>query len=334
MARLPKDAAWSISDYKFASPSSMIVTGATGMICAHFVHHILTTTNCQAHCIGISATDDLDAHRKVMENLPRWGLASSIPNKAYDRLTTHRDHIADSIFQFDSDVSLLKNYEDVYADNVGLHFLIGLARSPVPGNVKAFNQLSTWGVPHLQTRSTTQLLSSGYLTGEEETTNMKRGAESTLGYLECRWVCELLLYEAGRGGLPINIYRSCIVGTNASSHQGLDRTNINRRIVESALQTGLVPDFDSARGCGMSWIELDFLVKRIAFLPSRENSKNAAKVFNLVSDQHIKYDEFACVLGQSYNGEKVRVLQLELWAQAFRASNNYGDARRGSPVAT
>jgi thioester reductase-like protein len=149
-------------------------------------------------------------------------------------------------------MSSLKSYEAIRAGNVGcLQFLVNLARGPASGNVKASHYLSTWGVPHLRAWHTTELTSPGYLTGEEMT-NMKPGAEITLDYLKCRWVCESILYQAARCGLPVNTYRSCMVGANKSSQQGLDRTDINRRIIKASLQIGHLLDFNSSQGGGMN----------------------------------------------------------------------------------
>lgn len=319
------------------------------MIGAHFIQLILTTTTSQVHCIGVNTLDGKDVRQAVLSALSRWNLASNIPSNAYSRLTVYQgslsdptlgltseqisylDSAADAIYHFDSEVSMLKNYEAIRAGNVGcLQFLVDLARSPTSNNVKAFHYLSTWGVPHLQTWHTTELTSSGYLTGEEEMVNMKPGPESMLGYLKCRWACESILYQAARRGLPVNIYRSCMVGTNKSSQQGLDQTDINRRIIDASLQTGLVPDFSSSQGGGMSWIELDFLVRSIKFLSGRQerwqqqanNDQRQATIFNLVSDQHILYSDLAALLGESHKGEKLRVVEPKEWIQALRATKN------------
>ena len=366
------DADWTIPDFIPLPPASIVVTGATTMIGVHFLHHMLTTTTVQVHCIAIQARDEENALAKVIETMSQWNLNLSTQN-LHGRLYAYSGHLskedlgleqaqiikldqeADAIYHFDSDVSLLKNYEDIRAGNVdSLRFLIDLSRGKTSGKVKTLHYLSTWGVPHLQSWNTTRLKSPSYLTGEDEMINMEPGSESTLGYLKCRWVCELLLYQASRRGLPVAIYRSCMVGSNKTSNQGLDRTDINRRILESILQTGLVPDFNSSNGGGMSWINLSFLIKAIAYLsihpsstsskpstssPSSSSSTSSAsfatscttsshpslnpQIYNLTSPTHLNYkNDLPTLLGPSYAGRDLKPVHPEIWAQALRDTGN------------
>jgi thioester reductase-like protein len=314
------------------------------MVGAHFVQHILATQQCQVHCIAVDVKGDEDPVSQVISTLSRWNLSSKLPQNAIDRLNAYKgslshgtlglsesqtaflDKNTDAIYHFDSDVSMMKNYGDIRAGNVGaMQFLIKFASSPTSGRVKSIHYLSTWGVPHLQSWSTTQLDAQGYLKGEEELTNMTPGQESSLGYLKCRWVSEAMLYKAAEQGLPVNIYRSCMAGTNKDSQQGLDRTDINRRIIESALETGLVPDFRSDKGGGMSWIELDFLVQSIGFLSHRapvHDGHQHARIFNVVSDQHFLYSQLVDLLGVSHDGNKLCLVEPSKYLQALRATGN------------
>lgn len=339
---LPEDSVWSISDYQFKPPSVLVVTGASGMIGAHFVHYVLTNTNNVIHCIALpNAQNGKDPKQEVLNAFVKWNLDTKAEH--YERIVAYHGNLsdpllglssaqwdsldkeADAIYHLDSEVSLLKNYEDLRAGNVGaVQRLIDLARGKSSGRTKPLNHLSTWGVPHLQTWATTTLKTDEYLTGEQEMDHMTPGPESSLGYLKCRWVCESLLYQAARRGLPVRIYRSCMVATNPSSQRGLDRTDINRRILESMLETGLVPDFNSKFGGGMSWIDLKFLIQSIHFLSRRptETGARRAEIFNIVPEKHIQYNEFTALLGNSYEGNKLRLVEPKEWAVELCKTGN------------
>ena len=321
--------------------SVVAITGACTMAGAHFIHHVLLTTNLKIVCIGTDAENDEEARRLVFEGLKHWCLFLDIPHQSLDRLLVYHGSLAHpslgltdeqvsrldrevhAIYQLDSDVSLLKRYDNLRSSNVGsLQFLISLACGKV-GNTKAIHYLSTWGVPHLQAWNETELKSDGWLKGEVEMTNMKPGANGSLGYLKARWACEAMLYQAAQRGIPVTIFRSCMCGGSPGSGVALARTDINRRILEGSLQVGMVPDFSSSRGGGMSWITADFLIQSILHLSQRRGGPvGAARIHHIVSDNHVPYTELADLLDVSYNQTKMVSVEPEIWFEALRANGN------------
>lgn len=339
---LPDEFEWLVDSIKIRPTSAILLTGASTMAGAHFICHVLLTSDLAIYCIGTEGTDDGNARESVISNLKHWNLYTSIPETALDRLSVYAgslshptlglddaqinrlDQEVHAIYQLDSDVSLLKRYESLRATNVrSLEFLISLAHGKF-NNTKSIHYLSTWGVPHLQAWNETQLSTPGWETGEVAMSNMTPGSDGTLGYLKARWVCEALLSQAARRGIPVSIYRSCMCGSSPLSGVGLARTDINRRILEGSLQTGLVPDFGSARGGGMSWITADFLIESMFFLSQRKEGRKTgeASIHHIVSDQHISYIELTKVLGVSHQGEELRSVLPKEWFEALRASGN------------
>ena len=334
---LPSDFDWYADPCNTKPASVVAITGACTMAGAHFIHHVLLTTNMKIFCIGTEALSDDAARISVIAQLKHWRLLGSIPSSSLDRLIVYKgglsqpslgltveqitklDNEVHAIYQLDSEVYLLKRYESLRASNVGsLQFLISLAHGKVK-NTKTINYLSTWGVPHLQAWNKTELTEPAWLTGEVEMANMRPGADGTLGYLKARWVCEAMLYQAARRGIPVNIFRSCMCSGSPSSGVALARTDINRRILEGSLQTGLVPDFSSAQGGGMSWITADFLVESMLHLSQRHQTVIAkARIFHIVNDTHVLYTDLASILGVSYAQEKMRTVRPEEWFKALR----------------
>ncbi|KAF2145308.1 uncharacterized protein K452DRAFT_243204 [Aplosporella prunicola CBS 121167] len=334
---------WIITDFPNRPLEAIAMTGASSMVGVHFLHQVLTTTQNTIYCLAEDAASRKEAHERVFSALKTHGLYETIPDGAEERIIafpgslTHEalglasaevamiDAKAGEIYHMDSDVSLLKNYDGLRAGNVGaLKFLVSLAHGNV-GNFKAIHYLSTWGVPHLQAWLGTKMSQPEILRHEQEMSHMEPDADCGLAYLKARWVCEMLLYETARRGLPVTIYRSSMCGNSPSSGLGLKRTDINRRILEGSLQTGLVPDFGSADGGGMSWITSDFLAGSIAHLSllHRETRPvGQARIFHIVADNHIPYDDLANILQVSYGGQRLRTASPEEWFSAMRATGN------------
>ena len=321
--------------------SAVAVTGACTMIGAHFIHHALQSTRLDLHCIAVEAADENGARLSVMRNLEHWHLLSDLSSDDLTRLIVYKGSLSHptlglspmqiasldkgvhAIYQLDSEVSLLKRYDNLRASNVGsLQFLISLAHGQV-NNTKAIHFLSTWGVPHLQAWHKTVLKDNEWLVGEVEMTNMKPDTDPTLGYLKARWACESMLYQTASRGIPVTIFRSCMCASSPRSGTPLNRTDINRRILEGSLQTGLVPDFSSVRGGGMSWITADFLVESMLFL-SQNGPKSAgrASIYHLSSDVHVPYTKLGLLLDRGHDGQKLQTCEPSDWFQALRASGN------------
>lgn len=328
--------------HKFGSMASIAITGACTMAGSHFLELLLSTTSTVIHCIGTEGDDAKHARANVLRKLDHWHLLQRIPARALDRLITYPgglshptlglttaqvdylDKEVGAIFQLDSEVSLLKRYENLRASNVdSLKFLVSLAHSKV-NNPKAIYHLSTWAVPQLQSWAKTELLTNERLTHEVEMTNMKPGSDGKLGYLKARWACEALLYRAARCGIPVTIFRASMCGGSSLVGVPLDRTDINRRILEATLQTGLVPDFGSAAGGGMSWISADFLVRSMLFLTQQQSHipHGSADIYHIVADEHIPYSKLPDVLQTGYDGNRLRLTSPEQWFEALRASRN------------
>lgn len=334
---LPSEFDWLENTSNFRRASAVILTGACTMAGAHFINFVLLRTSIKICCIATGRRGKEEAHANVLDTLKHWRLFESIPSKELNRLVVYEgslshptlglnseqmsqlDKETDAIFHLDSEVSLLKRYQDLRASNLGsIQFLISLARSKV-NKIKAIHYLSTWGVPHLQAWNETELFESKLRT-EVEMTNMRPGNSSALGYLKVRWACEKSLYQAAHRGIPVNIFRSCMCGSSPASGVPLSRTDINRGILDGCLQTGLVPDFGSERGGGMSWISADFLIQSIFYLSQRDmKSSGKTGIYHIISDRHILYSELPGLLGKAYSGESLRLVPPEEWFEAVVA---------------
>ncbi|KAJ6263867.1 Hybrid PKS-NRPS synthetase pynA [Drechslerella dactyloides] len=335
-ASLPNDINWEGFAAHSLETSIIALTGACSMAGVHFLHHLLVNTDCKIFCIAVPGHNDAAAMQNILDALENWKLYDSLPSQALLRISVYAGSCADAtlgldpakitiltklvdtIYHIDSEVSLLKNYQDIRAANLGsVHFLIKLAQG---GKTKRLHYLSTWGVPHLQSWNTTQLKGEIHK-DEQDMGNMVPGPDSTLGYLKCRWACEAVLLKAAEHGLPVTIYRSCMCGGSRKTGQPVGRTDINRRILEASLQVGMVPDFSSENGGGMSWVSVDFLVESI-YLLSQLPTTTTAKIYHVVNSQHNLYNNIPKILQTSYAGDEMRSVDPAQWFSALRKQND------------
>ncbi|KAL8951306.1 MAG: hypothetical protein Q9222_002705 [Ikaeria aurantiellina] len=326
------------------SAKAVAIVGACTMAGSHLLFHILTTTDLHVHCVGIVCNSGSchGAQSQVLDTLAHWGLRHHIDASCFERLDAYSGSLSqsalglsqpdiakiteevDKIYVMDSEVSLLKRYEGLRQSNVGsLRFLVSMAATSRRSSPMEIHYLSTWGVPHMQSWKDTESSTGTIITDEVEMSHMKPSADGSLGYLKTRWVCEEILHRAARSGVPVVIYRSCMCGSSRISETPLDREDINRRILEGILQTGLVPEFGSDRGGGMSWISADFLVESIFHLSQQSDTRSyQARIYHIVSETHIRYERLAEILEASYDGTGLRTVEPSAWFKALKLSDN------------
>jgi amino acid adenylation domain-containing protein len=353
-----------IANHDFQNAGSILITGASSMIGAHFLHHIITRTTLTVYCVAEPVTTHKEAKGRIIDALDYHNLREDCRADISHRIVAFPGQLshptlgltdeevkllverADAIFHLDSDVSLLKNYAGVRAGNVGaVLFLIRLAAgyyaSSIPKlrQLKPLHYLSTWGVPHLQVWNATTLSPPDTIIKDEiEMHNMTPSPEPGLAYLKARWACERLLGDAAARGLPVTIFRPSMCANSERSGRGLKTDDINRRILEGSLQTGCVPDFGSEKGGGMSWITVDWLVDSMAQLSSLHQnpdgidatSKSALQIHHLVADTHLPYTDLAARLETAYDGRKMGTVSPAEWFAALRSTGNVDMAMQAS----
>lgn len=337
---LPADCDWTGlrgSKEENTSRSAVALTGATSMIGAHLLAHLLHESDVEIHCLAVSGSGKEESRAHILSALATWKLDMDLTSQHFSRIVPYSGDLAhptlglqeseiraldvelSEIWHLESDVSLLKGYDSLRQTNIGsLRFLIDLAGG-TSGNVKALHYLSTWAVPHLQVWNATTRSPDVISTKPVPMSHMRPGKTQNLGYLKIRWVAEQLLAAAAERGIPSSIFRSCMCAPAQPLGCPLPRTDINRRILAGSLHTGLVPDFGSRAGGGMSWIDASFLVRAMCVLAgeARGMEKSEPAIHHLTGTQHWTYAELADLLGP-----QVRLASPEEWFAAMRADGN------------
>lgn len=334
---LPTDWDWaSLPGPKNSRRSAIALTGATSMIGAHLLAHILQESDVQIHCLAVPGSEKEEGRAQILSALSTWKLDTDLTPQHFSRITPYNGDLAQpslglqeseiraldmelsEIWHLESDVSLLKGYDSLRRSNIGsLRFLIELAGGKF-GNVKELHYLSTWAVPHLQAWNSTSRTPDLISTQPVPMSHIRPGQTQNLGYLKIRWVAEQLLAAAAEKGIPCSIFRSCMCAPAQDLGCPLPRTDINRRILAGSLLTGLVPDFGSSVGGGMSWIDASFLVRAMRALAAEATGEKARPaIHHLTATQHWTYAELASLLGP-----RVRLASPQEWFSALRADGN------------
>lgn len=351
---LPEGFAPITAPRELKSPKCIAVTGGSTLGGAHFVSLILSSSeDMRIICLAE------DSKKAVLDGLDQCDLLRNLTPEALDRIAVLPGHLkhptlglgaddvarldaeVDIIYNFSSDVSLFGNYNKLRAGNLGvIKFLISLARGNI-GKVKPLVHFSTWATAHLQTWHETTLNNGAaaaaspldkLVLDEQPMSHITPGTQEGSGaYLKVRWACEAVLQRAAEQGLPVSIVRASMAAMPAGSGVALPRTDINRRIIQASLQTGLVPDFGSARGGGMSWVTFDFLAAAIRHLTITRASgalaggggkDSRAEIWHLVSDKHVKYRDMAALLGEGTDGYPLRPVAPKVWFAALKAEDD------------
>lgn len=330
---LPEEWDWSQQRSDRSTASAIAMTGAAGMIGSHLLAHLLRTTDAEVHCLAGGRTAE-DARQRILESLQFYKLDDGLEEACATRIVAYAgslsdtslglshdeiqklDEIVSDIYHLDSDVSLLKRYDALRPTNVGsLRFLIQLAGG-WRGNIKKVHYLSTWAVAHIQAWKDTTRKPDVIQKSTTEMSHMRPGRAQNLGYLKVRWVCEQLLCAASQRGIPASIIRASMCSPAVQSGQPLPRTDINRRILAGSFETGLVPDFASKTGGGMSWIDANFLVQSMVHLGKGPDQKMAA-IHHVTGKEHLSYAQVCGLLGND-----LRLVAPEQWFAALRKAEN------------
>jgi len=231
---------------QWRAPREVLLTGATGFLGAHLLRELLATTDARVHCL-VRARDDADARSRIRRSAQRYELALRAADRvvplagdlAEPRLglsdQAFRDlaHGVDVIYHAGALVNFIYPYQDLRAANVaGTREVIRLA-----GLYR--------GIP-VHYVSTTAVLAGLGVAGTRKVTEETPLADPELlrmGYVETKYVAEELLRAAGRGGLPVAIYRPLdIVG---SVRTGAWSTSTEMAaLIRFIADTGLAPDID------------------------------------------------------------------------------------------
>ena len=194
-------------------PKKIFLTGATGFFGPHLLEALLRTTGATIHCL-VRAGSDAAARKRLQARLRSAGIRISkpiwdkririipgdlsqpqldLPNKTWENLSRN----IDTIIHGAASVNHSSEYSEIRASDVGGTF--ELLRLAATNRTKHFHYLSSLAVFSASK-------TDGSATRKES--DLPDPLESLFnGYGQCKAVSETLIREAGKLGIPVNIFR-------------------------------------------------------------------------------------------------------------------------------
>jgi myxalamid-type nonribosomal peptide synthetase MxaA len=198
--------------HSVAHPQHVFLTGATGFLGAFLLAELLATTDASVYCL-VRADSPGEGKDRIMAVLATYLISNPVHADriipvlgSLDRARLglsraewyHLSQMVDVIYHCGAEVNFLKKYQALKPANVsGTEEILRLA---CDRSVKPVHFVSTTYV----------FDRFSYPSGTEftEETPPVHNLEHTLGYTQSKWVSEQMIFEAGRRGVPIYVYRA------------------------------------------------------------------------------------------------------------------------------
>ena len=266
-------------------PQHVLLTGATGFLGAFLLAELLATTDASIFCL-VRADSLSEGKDRILAIMASY----LISNPAHaDRIIPvlgsldqariglsraewyHLSQLVDVIYHCGAEVNFLKQYHALKPANVsGTEEILRLA---CDGPVKPVHFVSTTYV----------FDRFSYPSGTEftEETPPVHNLEHTLGYTQSKWVSEQMVFEAGRRGVPIYVYRAGRVAGHSLT--GACQTyDFLWRALKVGLEIKAAPVMDMV----LDITPVDYVVRAIVHL-SRQPALQG-KAFHLVTKNPVQ----------------------------------------------
>jgi thioester reductase-like protein len=258
----------------------ILVTGATGMLGANVIKHLLGSMRGKIHCLvrnaddlatGATSKTDRVTYIPSLLSQPRFGL----PDEQYARLV----EAVGVVIHCAADVNFLIPYRDLRAVNVEATGRIIEFASTGPGKrVIHVSSLSVLEVPAKHGRSL----------GESEPPADPEFLAN--GYAQSKWVADVMMLRARERGFDISVCRApWLLDLDAMSMGRAD--GFIRGFLLSCLQLGRVPDSTM----GLNLVAVDFVGRAVAALAQRKTANDA--VYHLGTARPLAVWEIANLIG-------------------------------------
>ncbi|MGW1173305.1 amino acid adenylation domain-containing protein [Kitasatospora sp. NPDC002543] len=194
-----------------ADPAEILLTGATGFCGAHLLHALLATTRARVHCL-VRAPDEehaLERLRAAHQRFLRQDLADRRVVPLVGDLTRPRLGLADSRFDW-----LAGHLDAIHHLGGQVNFLYPYhqLRRPNVGGTREVVRLAghSRGIPvhYLSTLAVLAGFGAAGVPKVTERTPLAHPERLGVGYVESKWVAELLLHNAAAAGLPVTVLRT------------------------------------------------------------------------------------------------------------------------------
>lgn len=293
-------------------PRGILLTGATGFLGAHLLHHLCARTDAVIYCL-VRAQDEREAARRLQRNFADYHAAPF----DFRRVRALAGDLTQPLLGLSPQAyAVLAQQTDVIIHNAArLHHLAPYAQ------LKADNVGSTIAMLRLATTATPKWLhhvstlvaavdrdGDGWLLED-----FPRGDPGDLagGYAQSKWVAEKLLAEAAHRGVGVTVFRPGFISGRSDSGAWPPDNDHLLRVIKGCLQLGCAPESELTPNMA----PVDFVsaaIVRIAF-----GTTDAGGVFNLCNPHEASWGTLVGWLQAS--GYDLRVVPNALWRERHLA---------------
>lgn len=308
---------------------NILLTGATGFLGAFLLRDLLESTTAKIICLVRSnkpAPEDRSAGiAKLRQNMLDLGLWR---DNIMDRieilpgtLSSRRLGLTEDAFH-----ALAKRVQVIFhaGATVNLVYPYAALRSTNMGGTREILRLACISGATVQYISTNGLLPPSQEGWPEHAMMDVIDAPQKLpdGYGQTKWVAEQLVYEAGRRGLPIRVYRLGTLGGDSASGATNAYDLLNALIVES-IQLGHAPN---VKGWRAEITPVDFVSRAILTLAG--NTVTRQKVFHLGDSNPIEFSEVFEQLAEI--GYPTKLMEWSTWVKMWNEQRGAGRGGEGA----
>lgn len=308
---------------------NILLTGATGFLGAFLLRDLLESTTAKIICLVRSnkpAPEDRSAGiAKLRQNMLDLGLWR---DNIMDRieilpgtLSSRRLGLTEDAFH-----ALAKRVQVIFhaGATVNLVYPYAALRSTNMGGTREILRLACISGATVQYISTNGLLPPSQEGWPEHAMMDVIDAPQKLpdGYGQTKWVAEQLVYEAGRRGLPIRVYRLGTLGGDSASGATNAYDLLNALIVES-IHLGHAPN---VKGWRAEITPVDFVSRAILTLAG--NTVTRQKVFHLGDSNPIEFSEVFEQLAEI--GYPTKLMEWSTWVKMWNEQRGAGRGGEGA----
>ncbi len=267
------------------SPSTALLTGATGFLGAFLLRELTALPDQRVLCL-VRCESPAGGMERIRQNLARYGLTGQVDlgrvSAVVGKLDAPRLGLSEPVFQ-----ALANEVDTVYHNGAMLNFLYGyepfigpnvvgtqeVLRFACTGTTKRVNHVSTvfffmYGA-HPENPAPV-----------DEATPLQPPPPAFGGYAQSKYVAERLVWSASKRGLPVSVFRPGLV-VGSSQTGACSAEEIFVRYLEGLPKLGVFPSYPfpltGEVGC------VDFVAKAIVALGTRDAALGRA--FHLFTEE-------------------------------------------------
>ncbi|PWY67643.1 putative NRPS-like enzyme [Aspergillus sclerotioniger CBS 115572] len=319
--------------WESASEGKVFLTGATGFVGAHLLHHLLNRPMVkQVACLCRPRAHPSAADR-IQKALERYDLWKSCQDKKHKLFMIEGDLTQDQlglgpdrydwlanwtsiIFHLGAKVDFCQSYREHYASNVvGTCNILQLAAAGRRKGLQYLSSIDAWG-PTGFVLGTKELYEDGPLEPHAQ------ALRYDLGYAQSQWVAEGMVRRMRARGLPIVIHRpGFIIGHGGTGESNPD--DFVSRLIVGCIQLGVFPRLDQR----LEYVTVDYVIAAVMHIAASPQCLGHS--YSLLSPdqrQSATLQDTCRIINEA--GYRVRLIDYKDWVQEVAAKQ-----QRDGPLA-